>query len=121
MAQARRARRAGPPSPDAILLEGSYSFEQKITVEWETSLGLDELDGLLAPILAEPRSFAEIRAYVSGTLKQRDRTLPPGKISKYLVSGRSLREALDAMVAAERLSVAEQHGSGAQLWLRTPR
>ena len=65
MAQARRARRADRPSPDAILLEGSYSFEQKITVEWETSLAPDELDALLAPILAEPRSFAEIRARLS--------------------------------------------------------
>ena len=65
MAQARRARRAGQPSPDAVLLEGSYSFEQKITVEWETALALDELDGLLAPILAEPRSFAEIRVLMS--------------------------------------------------------
>ena len=118
MAQARRARRAGQPSPDAILLEGSYSFEQKITVEWETSLALDELDGLLAPILAEPRSFAEIRAYVSGALKQRDLTLPPGKISKYLVSSRSFREALAVMVAAERLSVTQEHGSGVRLWSR---
>ena len=121
MAQARRARRSGQPSPDAILLEGSYSFEQKITVEWETALALDELDGLLAPILAEPRSFAEIRAYVSGALKQRDLTLPPGKISKYLVSGRSLREALDALIAAERLTVAEQHGPGARRWSRRRR
>ena len=121
MAQARRARRAGPQSPDAILLEGSYSFEQKITVEWETALALDELDGLLAPILAEPRSFAEIRAYVSGALKGRDLTLPPGKISKYLVSSHSLREALDALTAAGRLTVAERRGSGAQLWSRTPR
>ena len=121
MAQARRARRAGPPSPDAILLEGSYNFEQKITVEWETGLGLDELDGLLAPILAEPRSFAELRAYVSGVLKQHDLTLPPGKISKYLVSSRSLREALDALIAAKRLTVAEADGSGARLWSRRQR
>ncbi len=121
MAQARRARRAGRPRPDAILLDGSYSFEQKITVEWETALALDELDGLLAPILAEPRSFAEIRAYVSGALKQRDLTLPPGKISKYLVSGRSLREALDALIAAERISVTQEHGSGAPLWSRRQR
>ena len=121
MAQARRARRAGRPSPDAILLEGSYSFEQKITVEWETALALDEFDGLLAPILAEARSFAEIRAFVSGALKQRDSTLPPGKISKYLVSGRSLREALDALIAAGRLSVAEGRGSGAPLWSRRQR
>ncbi len=121
MAQARRARRPDRPRPDAILLEGSYSFEQKITVEWETSLALDELDGLLAPILAELRSFAEIRAYVSGALKQRDLTLPPGKISKYLVSGRSLREALDALIAAGRLSVTQEHGSGAPPWSRRQR
>ena len=121
MAQARRARRTGPPSPDAILLEGSYSFEQKITVEWETALALDEFDGLLAPILVEPRSFAEIRAYVSGALKQRDLTLPPGKISKYLVSGRSLREALDALAAAERLTVIQADGSSVRLWSRRRR
>ena len=121
MAQARRARRAGRPSPDAVLLEGSYSFEQKITVEWETSLAHDELDGLLAPILAEPRSFAEIRAYMSGALKGRDTTLPPGKISKYLVSSRSLREALDALIAAGRLSVTQEHGSGVPLWSRRRR
>ncbi|MDD9993728.1 MAG: hypothetical protein OXP75_18170 [Rhodospirillales bacterium] len=120
MAQARRARRAGRPSPDAILLEGSYSFEQKITVEWETSLEPDEFAWLLAPILAEPRSFAELRAYVSGALKERDRTLPPGKISKYLVSSRSLREALDAMTAAGRLTVAERQGSDDRLWSRRP-
>ena len=105
MAQARRARRAGRPGTDAIRLEGSYSFEQKITVEWETSLAPDEFDGLLAPILADPRSFAEIRAYVSGVLKGRDLTLPPGKISKYLVSSRSLREALAIMVEAEWLDL----------------
>ncbi|MDE0203825.1 MAG: hypothetical protein OXK73_15475 [Rhodospirillaceae bacterium] len=118
MAQARRARRAGRPSADAVLLEGSYSFEQKITVEWETPLAPDELDALLAPILAEPRSFAEIRAYVSGALKERDPTLPPGKISKYLVSSRSLREALDALIAAERISVAQESGAGARMWSR---
>ena len=121
MAQARRARRAGRPGPDAILLEGSYSFEQKITVEWATPLSLDAFDGLLAPILAEPRSFAEIRAYVSGALRERDQTLPAGKISKYLVSGRSLREALDALSAAELLSVAQVPGSGARLWSRRQR
>ena len=121
MAQARRARRAGPPSPDAILLEGSYSFEQKITVEWETSLAPDEFDELLAPILADHRSFAEIRTYVSGALKERDQTLPPGKISKYLVSGRSLREALEAMVAAEWLDLSKKPASRAQLWSRKRR
>ena len=121
MAQARRARRAGRPSPDAILLEGSYSFEQKITVEWETPLAPDELDALLAPILAEPRSFAEIRAYVSGALKERDPTLPPGKISKYLVSGRSLREALAILVEAELLDPSENPISRARVWSRTPR
>ena len=121
MAQARRARRAGRPGTDAILLQGSYSFEQKITVEWETAIALDALDGLLAPILAEPRSFAEIRAYVSGALREGDPALPPGKISKYLVSGHSLREALDALIAAERLTVSERHGPGAQVWSRTAR
>ena len=118
MAQARRARRAGRPGTAAIRLEGSYSFEQKITVEWETSLAPDEFDGLLAPILADPRSFAEIRAYVSGVLKGRDLTLPPGKISKYLVSGRSLREALAIMVEAEWLDLREKPTSHAPLWSR---
>ena len=118
MAQARRARRAVRPSPDAVLLAGSYSFELKITVEWEWSLGLDEFDGLLAPILTEPRKFVEIRAFVSSALKRQDTTLPAGKISKYLVSSRSLREALAVMVEAERLAVGEESGSGAQLWSR---
>ena len=121
MAQARRARRAVRPGPDAVLLEGSYIFELKITVEWKTSLGLNEFDGLLAPILTEPRKFVEIRAFVSSALKRRDTTLPAGKISKYLVSGRSLREALDALIAAGRLSVAEGRGSGAPLWSRRQR
>ena len=115
MAQARRARRTGRRSPDTVLLEGSYGFEQKVTVEWETPLALDEL---LAPILSEARTLAEIRTYVSGELKRRDATLPPGKISKYLISGRSLREALAVMAEAERLAVAEESGSGAQLWSR---
>lgn len=119
MAQARRARRVGPPSPDAVLLAGSYSFEQKVTVEWESSLALDEFDGLLAPILADPRKFAEIRAYVSGVLKARDPALPPGKISKYLVSSRSLREALAIMVEFERLTIAHRTDSGDRLWSRT--
>ena len=118
MAQARRVRRAGRPGPDAVLLQGSYSFEQKVTVEWERPLALDEFDALLAPLLAEPRSFAQIRAYVSGALRVRDSTLPPGKISKYLVSARSLRNALAAMVAAERLAQCEAPNSGAQLWSR---
>ena len=121
MAQARRVRRTGRRSPDAVLLAGSYSLEQKITVEWEVQLALDEFDGLLAPILAEPRSFAEIRAYVSGALKERDATLPAGRISKYLVSSRSLRNALATMVAAERLSAAERPAARAPLWSRSRR
>ena len=118
MAQARRARRAGRPGPDAVLLAGSYSFEQKITVEWEKPLTLDEFETLLAPLLAEPRSFSEIRAYVSGALRVRASTLPPGRISKYLVSGRSLRVALAAMVAAETLTQTDALGSGTPLWSR---
>ena len=121
MAQARRARRAVRPSPDAVLLEGSYSFELKVTVEWETSIALDEFDALLAPILTEPRRFVEIRAYVSSALKRQDTTLPAGKISKYLVSGRSLREALAAMVAAGRLTSAETPNLGVQVWWRIRR
>ena len=118
MAQARRARRAGPPGPDAVVLAGSYSFEQKVTVEWERPLGLDEFEEILAPLLAEPRSFAEIRAYVSGALKERDPALPAGRISKYLVSSRSLRAALAIMVAAERLTQREAPNAGPQLWSR---
>ena len=121
MVQARRASRTGRQGRDAVLLQGSYSFEQKVTVEWETPLAPDELDALLAPILAEPRSFAEIRAYVSGALRVRDSTLLPGRISKYRVSSRSLRLALAAMVAAERLTLTEASGSGAPVWLRRRR
>ena len=118
MAQARRAKRSGPLGPDAVLLAGSYSFEQKVTVEWERPLALDEFDELLAPILVEPRTFADIRTYVSGALKTRDPTLPAGRISKYLVSARSLRAALDAMVAAGRLAQSDAPVSGARLWSR---
>ena len=96
--------------------KAATSFEQKVTVEWEMPLALDELEKILAPILAEPRSFAEIRAYVSGALRIRDPTLPPGKISRYQVSGRSLRVALDAMVLAERLTQSDAPNSGAHLW-----
>ena len=121
MAQARRVRRTGRPSRDAVLLAGSYSFEQKVTVEWEKPLGLDELGALLAPLLAEPRSLAEIRTHVSGALKERDPTLPAGKISKYLVSNRSLARALAIMVTAERLASSERPGSRVRLWSRRQR
>ena len=118
MAQARRVRRAGRPGPDAVPLAGSYSFEQKVTVEWEKLLTLDEFDGLLAPILADPRSFAEIRVHASSVLKGRDRDLPAGRISKYLVSARSLRAALAVMVEAGRLTPCAAPDSGAALWSR---
>ena len=118
MAQARRASRAGRSSPGAVLLVGSYSFEQKVTVEWERELAVDEFGGLLSPLLAEPRTFAAIRAYISGALKGCDPALPPGKVSRYRVSGRSLRQALDAMVAAGRLASAELPGSGIRVWSR---
>ena len=118
MAQARRARRAERPDPNAVLLAGSYSFEQKVTVEWEKPFALDQFDALLAPILAEPRSFTEIRAYLSGALKGCDTTLPAGRISRYLVSSRSLRAALATLVAAGRLTQDEARGSGAPLWSR---
>ena len=68
MAQARRASRTGRQDREAVLLQGSYSFEQKVTVEWERHLELGAFDELLSSILTEPRSFAEIRAYVSGAL-----------------------------------------------------
>ena len=118
MVQARRASRAGRSSPGAVLLAGSYSFEQKVTVEWERELAVDEFGGLLSPLLAEPRTFAAIRAYISGALKGCDPALPPGKVSRYRVSGRSLRLALAAMVAAERLTLTEASGSGAPVWLK---
>ncbi len=118
MVQARRASRTGRSSPGAVLLAGSYSFEQKVTVEWERELAVDEFGGLLSPLLAEPRTFAAIRAYISGALKGCDPALPPGKVSRYRVSGRSLRQALDAMVAAGRLASAELPGSGIRVWSR---
>ena len=118
MAQARRARRSGRQCREGVLLVGSYSFEQKVTVEWEKPLALDEFEELLAPILTEPRSFTEIRAYVSGALKECDPALPAGKISKYLVSTRSLRSAMAAMVVAERLTQSDAPNSGAHLWSR---
>ena len=118
MAQARRASRAGPPGADAVLLAGSYSVELKVTVEWEKPLALAEFDALLAPILTEPRPFADIRAHLSGALKERDPALPPGRISKYLVSTRSLRSALAAMAEAGRLTQCEAPGSGLRLWSR---
>ena len=121
MAQARRARRSGQQCREGVLLAGSYSFEQKVTVEWEKPLAFGEFDALLAPFLAEPRSFAEIRVYVSGALKERDSALPAGKISKYLVSSRSLRKALAAMAAAERLTQSDAPQSGAHLWSRGSR
>ena len=68
MAQARRASRTGRQDREAVLLQGSYSFEQKVTVEWERHLELGAFDELLSSILTELRSFAEIRAYVSGAL-----------------------------------------------------
>lgn len=121
MAQARRARRAGRPSPGGVLLAGSYSFEQKVTVEWEMQLDIDELAALLAPFLVEPRPFTDIWTYASAVLRDQDSTLPAGKISKYLVSTRSLRNALAAMVAAERLTLIEAPDSGAPTWLRPAR
>ena len=50
-------------STDAILLEGSDSFEQKIAVEWQTAFAPDEFDGLLAPILADPCPLLECRRW----------------------------------------------------------
>ena len=121
MAQARRASRAGRQDREAVLLQGSYSFEQKITVEWEKQLELGAFDELLSPLLAEPGSFTEIRAYLSGAPKERDSMLPAGRISKYQVSSRSLRLALATMVAAERLTMTEASGSGAPVWLKRRR
>ena len=121
MARAYRTRRAGGETRHAVPLQGSYSLEQKITVEWERGLALDEFDALLAPILAEPRSFAELRIFVSGALKTCDPTLPPGRISKYRVSARSLREALDIMVAEGRLAWRDTPDSRVPLWSRVGR
>ena len=118
MAQARRASRTGRQGREAVLLQGSYSFEQKVTVEWERHLELGAIDELLSSILTEPRTFAAIRAYISGALKGCDPALPPGKVSRYRVSGRSLRQALDAMVAAGRLASVELPGSGIRVWSR---
>ena len=79
MVQARRASRTGRSSPGAVLLAGSYSFEQKVTVEWERELAVDEFGGLLSPLLAEPRTFAAIRAYISGALKGAIRPCRPAR------------------------------------------
>ena len=123
MAQARRTRRSGRQCRDGVLLEGSYSFERKITVEWETPLELDEFERLLAPFLTEPRSFAEIRTYASGALRKRDsrQPPPPGRISKYMVSTRSLRNSLAAMAAAGRVAQSDAPKSGAHLFSRGSR
>ncbi len=106
MAQAYRAIKVGKrrAPPGVVLLDGSYSMEEKITVEWEREITLDALAALLADFLAEQRSFAEIRTYLSGVLRNSDQTLPPGRISKYRVSARSLASALERLREAGRLS-----------------
>ena len=123
MAQAYRVRKAARrPKPRqgsatktlAVRLDGCYCMEQKITVEWEKEFALDEFDRLLAAILVEPRSFRQIQTYVSGMVKESDRDLPPGKISKYRVSAPSLRDALDILCKAGILRAVEGRNDAAR-------
>ena len=127
MAQAYRVKkptkRCGPrhdtvATTQAVLLDGCYCMEQKITVEWEKEIARNEFGRLLAAILTEPRSFGQIRTYVSGMLKESDQDLPPGKISKYRVSGPSLRNALETLRKAGVLHSAETRvGSSGARWI----
>ncbi|MCZ6720283.1 MAG: hypothetical protein V3V17_07005 [Alphaproteobacteria bacterium] len=131
MAQAHRVRksrrRKATPAAESsaataniVGLSGTYTMEQKITVEWDLEMPSSEFKRLLARILTEPRSFREIHSYVSGRLKERDRYLPSGKISNYRVSPRSLRKAL---VNLESVGFVQRRREAAQprsdLWLLT--
>ena len=89
-------------------LNGCYCMEQKITVEWEKEFALGEFGQLLAALVTEPRAIGQIQTYVSGMLKENDRDLPPGKISKYRVSRPSLRNALEALCQAGILRAVER-------------
>ncbi len=82
------------------MLRGTYSMEQKITVEWENEIELDSFYELLERVLSEPRSFRVLRAHVSGCLKAIDLDLPPGKISRYRVSDASFRQGLESLQSA---------------------
>jgi DNA-binding transcriptional ArsR family regulator len=98
-------------------------MEQKITVEWQRDLELGELARLVAGILTEPRSFGEIRSYLSGRLKERDGDLPSVKIRDYRVSPRSLGEALASLESAGLIRSARARspagGETERLWSLT--
>ena len=84
-------------------------------LRWTSSTGCSRRS---SPSLAPSPRFARMSRARSRSAIRLSR---PARSASTWCPGHSLREALDALIAAERLTVSERHGPGAQVWSRTPR
>ena len=104
MVQAHRTLKHGRAhaGDDDLLVTGSYSLEQKITVEWEIPVAVATLVALAQRLPDRPYSSDEVRNFMSGLFRSLDQGLPDTKISDYRISPQSF----DAI-----LVVLEEHGT----------
>lgn len=77
-----------------IAVSGTYSLEQKITVEWERAVETAALVDVARRLPGRLYSRDEIRFFLSGWFRTLDPDLPDTKISEYRISSRSLKEIL---------------------------
>jgi hypothetical protein len=122
MANALRRRapaRSRQPSGESVSVKGTYNIDLKITVEWERALGLCEVETLLLPFLGEARGTKDIRAFLSGHLRESDGDLLPGKISRYRIAPNSLRSLLETLEARGAIVCDSGAESAEAYWLAT--
>ena len=101
-----------------MLVAGTYTMEQKITVEWEYAIAVEKLVDLIGRLPHRTYQEDEIRTFISGYLRRLDDTLPSTKISDYRISRGSLALILDALENAQALRRAS--GDDTRRWTLGP-
>ncbi len=100
MAQAFRSRKQirNDLNSNQLIMSGTYELD-KVVVEWERIVAIDELVKLFLRLSDRTYEKSELRFYVSGYLRDSDENLPDSKIRDYRVSIKSLNQVLKVLEA----------------------
>lgn len=108
MVQAFRSRKQTNHKADVnqLTVVGTYELD-KVVVEWERQISMDELTKLIQRLPCRDYKKSELRFYVSGYLQDSDKHLPDSRFRDYRISDGSLNQLIETLVENGSLETRE--------------
>ena len=117
MAQAFRSRKSVRRNLNSnqLIVTGTYELD-KVVVEWERNVAIDELVRLIQRLPVRGYKKSELRFYLSGYLRDSHHNLPDSKFRSYRISAKTLKRILEVLEANETIKKTADDGK-TRFWI----